>query len=193
MKIKNIEAICKKKKYIHLLSRPSWYGGAASQYIGDGNSLYPVSGLPELDKDSILAVFDIPEAEREKYNVTTAESMPGVNIEDNDDGERLTDRSGLYISYNGRELKPLLTADSITFIDTMYLKPLLDKLSSIEFYERRTTDGKPYIAAKAGLILQAVIMPYDVINAPFADGLAKISALCRCALFEREQQDKEKE
>ena len=34
----------------------------------------------------------------------------------------------------------------------------------LELYERRTAEGTPYIVAKAGFLLQAVIMPYDVIN-----------------------------
>ena len=36
-----------------------------SQYIGDGNAVYPISGLPELDEESILTIFDVPEKQRE--------------------------------------------------------------------------------------------------------------------------------
>lgn len=51
MKIKSIAAICKKNKQVVLFNRYS-DSGTLSQYIGDGNAVYPISGLPELDEES---------------------------------------------------------------------------------------------------------------------------------------------
>ena len=50
MKIKSIAAICKKNKQVVLFNRYS-DSGTLSQYIGDGNAVYPISGLPELDEE----------------------------------------------------------------------------------------------------------------------------------------------
>ena len=58
MKIKSIAAICKKNKQVVLFNRYS-DSGTLSQYIGDGNAVYPISGLPELDEESILTIFDV--------------------------------------------------------------------------------------------------------------------------------------
>ena len=63
MKIKSIAAICKKNKQVVLFNRYS-DSGTLSQYIGDGNAVYPISGLPELDEESILTIFDVPEKQR---------------------------------------------------------------------------------------------------------------------------------
>lgn len=60
MKIKSIAAICKKGKQVVLYNRYE-SGGTLQQYIGDGMTAYPVSGLPELDEESILTIFDVPE------------------------------------------------------------------------------------------------------------------------------------
>lgn len=64
MKIKSIAAICKKGKQVVLYNRYE-SGGTLQQYIGDGMTAYPVSGLPELDEESILTIFDVPEKQRE--------------------------------------------------------------------------------------------------------------------------------
>lgn len=68
MKIKSIAAICKKNKQVVLFNRYS-DSGTLSQYIGDGNAVYPISCLPELDEESILTIFDVPEKQREDWLV----------------------------------------------------------------------------------------------------------------------------
>ena len=55
MKIKSIAAICKKGKQVVLYNRYE-SGGTLQQYIGDGMTAYPVSGLPKLDEESILTI-----------------------------------------------------------------------------------------------------------------------------------------
>ena len=65
MKIKSIAAICKKNKQVVLFNRYS-DSGTLSQYIGDGNAVYPISCLPELDEESILTIFDVPEKQRDR-------------------------------------------------------------------------------------------------------------------------------
>lgn len=71
MKIKNIAAICKKNKYAVIYERYT-EGGGVVQYIGDGAAAYPVTGLPALDKESLLTIFDVPEKQREDWFVQVA-------------------------------------------------------------------------------------------------------------------------
>lgn len=56
MKIKSIAAICKKNKYVVLFDKYSENGETVLQYIGDGAAVYPVVGLPPLDKESVLTI-----------------------------------------------------------------------------------------------------------------------------------------
>ena len=171
MKIKSIAAICKKNKNIAIFERYSDDGDILTQYIGDGSAVYPVVGLPPLDAESLLTIFDVPEKDRDNYFVKTLGIPAGISFEDTDATERQVEREGISIIYSGRTLKPIHTTRGLVFIESRYLAPVADVLDVLELYERRTTDGAPYIVAKAGFLLQAVIMPYDVINQQFVESL----------------------
>ena len=69
MKIKGIFTICKKRKQVVLFNRYTDYGETVSQYISDGHAVYPLSGLPVLDEESLLTIFDVPEKQREDWRV----------------------------------------------------------------------------------------------------------------------------
>ena len=182
MKIKSIAAICKKNKNIAIFERYSDDGDILTQYIGDGSAVYPVIGLPPLDAESLLTIFDVPEKDRDNYFVKTLGIPAGISFEDTDATERQVEREGISIIYSGRTLKPIHTTRGLVFIESRYLAPVADVLDVLELYERRTTDGAPYIVAKAGFLLQAVIMPYDVINQQFVESLQALTRECEFTL-----------
>lgn len=187
MKIKSIAAICKKGKQVVLYNRYE-SGGTLQQYIGDGMTAYPVSGLPELDEESILTIFDVPEKQREDWFVRVRDVPEGINFEDTDANEKMIERDNLSIIFSGHTLKPLQTRRGLVFIQSRYLSPVSDVL---ELYERFTPNGTPYIVAKAGFLLQAVIMPYDVINAGFVERLQRLARDCAFALDLRRQEEEQ--
>lgn len=80
MKIKSIAAICKKNKNIAIFERYSDDGDILTQYIGDGSAVYPVVGLPQLDKESLLTIFDVPEKDRDNYFVKNAGRSGGYQL-----------------------------------------------------------------------------------------------------------------
>lgn len=162
MKIKSIAAICKKNKNIAIFERYSDDGDILTQYIGDGSAVYPVVGLPQLDKESLLTIFDVPEKDRDNYFVKTLGVPAGISFEDTDETERHVEREGISIIYSGRTLKPIRTTRGLVFIESRYLSPVADVLDVLELYERRTAEGAPYIVAKAGFLLQAVIIPHQI-------------------------------
>lgn len=188
MKIKNIAAICKKMKAIVLFERYSESGDTVIQYIGDGGAAYPVTGLPPLDTESVLTIFDVPEKDRDKYIVKTLGIPDGINFEDTDATEKPIEGEMLSIVYSGKVLKPLQTRRGLVFIESRYLSPVSDVLDVLELYERITTGGTPYIVAKAGLLLQAVIMPFDIINQQFVEGLQTLTRQCALSLELRKQE-----
>ena len=188
MKIKNIAAICKKNKYIVLFERYSASGENVTQYIGDGGAVYPVVGLPPLNKENILTIFDVSEKDRENYLVKTADIPMGINFDDTDANEKPVEREALSIVYSGKTLKPLQTRRGLVFIESRYLSPVSDIMDVLELYERFTQGGAPYIVAKAGFLLQAVIMPYDVISQQFVDGLQRLTKQCAVSLDLRKQE-----
>ena len=187
MKIKSIAAICKKNKNIAIFERYSDDGDILTQYIGDGSAVYPVVGLPQLDKESLLTIFDVPEKDRDNYFVKTLGVPAGISFEDTDETERRVEREGISIIYSGRTLKPIRTTRGLVFIESRYLSPVSDILDVLELYERITPGGTPYIVAKAGFLLQAVIMPYDVISQQFVDNLKRLTEQCVLSLDLRER------
>ena len=188
MKIKSIAAICKKNKNIAIFERYSDDGDILTQYIGDGSAVYPVVGLPQLDKESLLTIFDVPEKDRDNYFVKTLGVPAGISFEDTDETERHVEREGISIIYSGRTLKPIRTTRGLVFIESRYLSPVADVLDVLELYERRTAEGTPYIVAKAGFLLQAVIMPYDVISQQFVDNLKRLTEQCALSIDLRERE-----
>lgn len=191
MKIKSIAAICKKNKNIAIFERYSDDGDILTQYIGDGSAVYPVVGLPQLDKESLLTIFDVPEKDRDNYFVKTLGVPAGISFEDTDETERHVEREGISIIYSGRTLKPIRTTRGLVFNESRYLSPVADVLDVLELYERRTAEGTPYIVAKAGFLLQAVIMPYDVINQQFVESLQDLTRECEFSLSEKERRERE--
>ena len=172
MKIKNVAAICKRKKSIVLYNDQS-----GQQYISDGFAVYPVFGLPKLNTDYVLTIFDIPEKEREKY-ITRETVLPsGINLSDDDYSEKAVIPIPISIAYGGVPLRPLKTTGGIVYIDGRYLSPLADMLDVLELYERRTAEGALYIAAKAGFLLQGVIFPQIMIEESFVNRLSELSRL----------------
>lgn len=188
MKIKNIAAICKKNKSVVLFERYDSNGEVALQYIGDGGAVYPVVGLPTLDKESVLTIFDIPEKQREDWYVRSTGIPEGISLDDVDETEKPVEREAISIVYSGKTLKPLRTRRGLVFIESRYLSPVSDVLDVLELYERITPSGTPYIVAKAGFLLQAVIMPYDVINQQFVGKLEELTRQCAISLDLRKQE-----
>ena len=187
MKIKGIFTICKKRKQVVLFNRYTDYGETVSQYISDGHAVYPLSGLPVLDEESLLTILDVPEKQREDWRVECKPLPEGINLEDTDGYEEIVEKQGdISIVYAGTALKPLRTRRGLIFIESKYLAPIADVLDVLELYERRTEKGQPYIVAKAGFMLQAVIMPENVITAAFVEKMEGLTQLCGLALADEE-------
>lgn len=83
----------------------------------------------------------------------------------------------------------MLVREGVIFIQSMYLSPLEDESELLELYERKTRDGRTYIAAKAGFMLRAVIFPVDVINENFVKHLGNLIRECQRALYKKGTKD----
>ena len=133
----------------------------------------------------------MPEKQREDWFVRVRDVPEGINFEDTDANEKMIERDNLSIIFSGHTLKPLQTRRGLVFIQSRYLSPVSDVLDVLELYERFTPNGTPYIVAKAGFLLQAVIMPYDVINAGFVERLQRLARDCAFALDLRRQEEEQ--
>ena len=184
MKIKKIGAICNAGGYYYLMDQRDDAGEVMYQWLGDGKAVYPLVGLPTMDIENICAMFDITEKKREKLVMRRADVTDAINLEDAAPFERELHDPKLCARYNGMDLLPLETSAGVTFIQEKYLLPL-DGLEYMRLYERRNTSGGLYIAAKIGMILQAVIMPMDLPDWDFMNALNNLTRQCKDAMRNR--------
>ena len=88
------------------------------------------------------------------------------------------------ISCMEKSLVPIKVHKGIVFIDQKLLSPLID-IRPLTLYERKTSCGNVYIAAKAGMMLKAVIIPTDVISKNIVDDLNIIAHYCDLMLEQK--------
>lgn len=181
MKLKRVEAICKKAKCYRLYDHIG-ADGEIMQWLGDSSALYLLEGLPPLDKASLCFMFDITSKQRENIFMTHGELPSGYNVEDTAPDERQLKDDDFYITFSGMELQPFRTSKGIEFVQRKYFAPLEDVMDMVRFFERVTPDGDSYIVAKNGMLIAAVIMPYKVISESFVDMLENVTRECRRAL-----------
>ena len=187
MRIKKVGAICNAGGCYYLMDERDAAGEIVGQWLGDGKSAYPLVGLPVMDLENICAMFDITEKKREKLVMRRADVPDSMNWEDTAPLERQLDDPKLCVRYDGRDLLPLETTAGVTFIQEKYLLPL-DGLEYMRLYERRGRNGDLfYIVAKIGMMIQAVIMPMDVVCMDLIDRMEGLTSLCRTALMKKER------
>ena len=181
MKLKKVAALCSQAGIFQLLDQMDKNGEVVCQWLGDAAAFYPISGLPYMDTDNICAMFDIPEKKQEKSILRHTKAPDSFHWDDTDPAEYQLDDPKLCVRHEGREMLPLRTSAGITFIQRKYLAPL-DSLEYLRLYERKGPDGGLYIVAKIGMVIQAVIMPVDIVNEEFVIQMETLTAQCRAAL-----------
>lgn len=190
MKLKKVAALCAKQGAFYLFDEMGEGGELIRQWLGDGRSAYPLSGLPVLDEENLCAMFDIPEKKQKKCFFTRKPMPESLNVEDYARGERTLYDEWPTVEHNGYVVKPLSTGDSIVFVQTAFLSPLEDMADYLRFYERVDDTGQTYIVAKNGMEIAAVIMPVDTIKLGFVEKLEALAHKCRVTLEKQEEREK---
>lgn len=188
MKLKKVAALCSANKAFFLFDE-NREGGEVRQWLGDGYSIYLLSGLPILDENNVCAMFDIPEKKRKKCRTKRQPVSEVYSLEDWEQGERSLNDEWPTVEYDGRIVKPLSTMDGMTFIQDKYLAPLEDIADYLRLFERVDKDGNKYIVAKNGMEIAAIIMPYDIISAGFVEELENLAFKCRKTLDAKKEQE----
>ena len=159
MKIKKLATICKEYKRVKIYAeeRPD---GEVKQFLSDGGAVYPIYGLPRLEKESLLTIFDIAPEDWDKWRVSIEDLPEDICLDDEPETEADQPIEIFYepVVINNSVLKPVKTSVGTIFYHDKYLDPVKDVEGGIQFYERFTSKGRPYIVIKYGLFLQAVIM-----------------------------------
>ncbi|MBR5342587.1 MAG: hypothetical protein IK149_01675 [Oscillospiraceae bacterium] len=131
-----------------------------TQWICNGYGAWPLYGFPFLDSDSVLAVLDIPEKDREKIIVTEKAPPDGICLKDEASEEELPDPP-ISICYGGELLLPLETSEGLLLVDPNLFKPLRD-VQPLTVHVRKTKRGEAYLAAKGGMLLHGILWPRNL-------------------------------
>ena len=191
MKINALIKLCKNKGAFCLYDRVNDEGGITEQWLGARGTAYPLSGLPYLTEDNIIALFDITEKQREKIHISHGPLPESLSFEHTDDGEIMLDREIMTMGYGGRIVRPLITRNGLEFIDNDFLTPLADVADTLELFERQSSDGRTYFAAKMGLMVVGIFTPLSIIEEKLVENMETLAAKCRAALKEKIRRDAE--
>lgn len=187
MKLKRIAALCKQEKRAIIYQKWEVDCGTGSimtqQWISNGYAVYAAHGLPPLEKETLLRIFDVAEDKFDSWNVSNRELPESVNLGDLDDTEQEIVAALPSIYLYGTAMQAYGTAENgVMFIRGDYMSPL-DGESGLEFYTRKTGDTD-YLAVKYGLLLQAVILPEQLITKNFFALLKELTFRCGKQLVE---------
>lgn len=177
MKIKSIISICKQAQTFYLYDDEN-----GIQWLGDGGAIYPLLKMPRLDQENIFTIFDIPDKQAREMIALQKPLPEGIDLQDVVECEKILTAYKMEIRYAGRIFQSFHMSQGILFIDKKYLAPLSDYKDMLQLYERKDKNGRIHIAAKNGLILVAVIMPFKVVNEKFVEELRIFTQDCETAL-----------
>lgn len=156
MKIKSILAMIKNKKRIFVTNINE------TQWIGDGESLYPLFGMPVMTQKQIFQLLDIPQDKQQNYLYVEKSDFNPVVFEDSSKLDKTSEQSTFMIMRKGRVLLPIISdAAEIDFIDMKALTPFEDEEDV--FVEKRGH----CINIKRGMLLIGIIHPVSIIDKEF--------------------------
>lgn len=177
MKIKKLAALCKKRKRAIIYERRIDDTDIVQQYVSDGCALYPIFGLPRLDKESLLTIFDVDQDEWEKRHVSVLDTPPEALYQDTWERESPVGRFYQPMIINGDLIKPVPICGDTVFFNDAYLDPIRDG-ENLTYYGR-IYNGDWIIVVKSGLLLQAAIYPVEVVTDTWLEMMESMLAGCR--------------
>lgn len=173
MKLKAIAKLCKSNKFIYTVDETE-----DSFWLGNGKAIYLISGLPKMTNEHLMVMFEVPEKDKPKYHFSNNSKFTSqLDRRDIIESESIAERLEVTIQYCGYELYPLKTETGLVCIESDYLKPLADAEQGFELYLRYTDKCKPYIVAKEGMFIKAVILPCNVVEKFFCQKMQEIHNL----------------
>lgn len=199
MKIKGIADVCKEREGAVILEKYDQQGELQRQFIMtvNGQALYPIDGMPQIDENTILTIFDIPKDKRSGWEVRREALEPDRLkrvLADYDDSDRDVKLEGITIAHKGDMLVPFLTQYGAVFIRADYLKPIKDERKSLEFWAREITPGSPPILiAKVGMQLVAAIASMVITDQDFTDALDALVYACKRAIERKAREEAERD
>ncbi len=187
MKLKAIAKLIKDNKFIYTVEESK-----ESFWLGNGTAIYLVEGLPLMTNEQLMVMFEVPEKDIPKYHFSNnLKFSQQIERKDCISAESIAVPLEMKLYYCGYTLIPLKTEMGLVCIEEKYLKPLSDSEQGYELYLRYTNENKPYIVAKEGMFLRAVILPCNVVDKYFHSVTSEIASLSGVVLETGKEQSED--
>lgn len=185
MKLKKVAALCKAAGTYHLCNQVDGDGTVGVQWLGDGEALYPMHGMPYLRECELYRTFDVTEKEQDKIDFWHAEFPRELCAEDNCREEWPAEDMGIAVTDGGCTLLPMRYRGGILYIKAKHLGPLESERDNLRYFVRRTENGEAYVVVKTDLMLSAIIMPPKMARESFVEKLEELVWAARRELEEK--------
>lgn len=162
MKFKQIIALCRRSRTVCIYNR--FDGEGLTQYIGDGMAIYACHGLPMMDADTVLQLFDVPDQERKNWtvDVTLIPDWALDLVGDYYSGEQQLRPGNISITSGGVQYMPIYPQTGAPiWIDQQMLAPITGDYT---LYKRREV-----IAVKAGMFFVSALPAINLDGALIAE------------------------
>lgn len=150
---------------------------AGRQWLHVHGCVYPLDGMPWLDREGLLTMMDVPEDKWSEWVVRVNPITEQMKEFVSDTGDDVPGRMpGVTIELRGDVMKPVYIGDTeeVVLIDAGAMKPLSDTKKVNEVYVRRIR-GSNLVVVKKGFELIGCIMRMSVTDKEAAETLQDVA------------------
>ena len=168
---------------------------AERQWLHVHGCVYPLDGMPWLDREALLTMMDVPEDKWPDWVVRVNPITEQMKEFVSDAGDDLPGRmQAMTIELRGDVMKPVYIGDTeeMVLIDAGALKPLNDTKKVNEVYIRRIR-GNNLVVVKKGFELIGCIMRMSVTDKETAETLQDVASHIIGEKKEIEKRQRERE
>ncbi len=167
MKIQKIVSLCKESGQMYITKMED------AQWVGNGQAVYPLYGLPEFTPETLCETFGLSEDQQSKMilNEKTVEEYQGINFDMLNGKEEPVEVMKIGLLFGGTQLIALKHGGGISFIKRKYMSPF-DEETQIW---RRVGKAGEYFVIAGGMFTKGIILPETGTRADIAAEIKEIT------------------
>jgi len=192
MKLSKLGALIKDQKGAVVLDTVDADGQIIRQHIMLYGAMYPLDGYPQLDKDILMTILDVPKEKRADYwyreEVHTEKTMRWADDNPLTDKDTPASLCSVRIETYQGTLIPVITHNGLVFINAEYKKPISDE-TEVEYWCRQMSTGYVIVAKKGYQTIATIAPAQNWANDNVADDLLAIANEARRLSEEQKKRD----
>jgi hypothetical protein len=154
MKLNKIKSLCKAARRVILYNELAQSGELRRQWIGTGDGMYLLEGLPILGTANIPPLMGLEGTAVERIKITQEKMPPDVDTGDYDANEAALISIPCTVNVNGVDLALFRSAYQVWALAAAELTPVLTQSVTVKM--RWTPEGAPYFVVFKGMFLVAI-------------------------------------